>query len=58
LSTKQVGAALKNAKMNDAYGIVSSIIAVLTGEMIPSVDQFDTEDFGIASAITSFFLPS
>ena len=58
LSTAQVGAALKSAKLNDAYGIVSSVIAVLTGEMIPSVNEFDTEDFGIAQAITSFFLPS
>ena len=58
LSTAQVGAALKSAKMNDAYGIVAAIISVLTNEMIPSVNEFDTEDFGVASAIASFFLPS
>jgi hypothetical protein len=57
LSTAQVGAALQSAKLNDAYGIVAATISALTGELIPSVKEIDSEDFGTASAIASFFLP-
>lgn len=57
LSTAQMQAAFKGAKMTEAYGMIASLVGVLTGEMTPSIGAMDSEDFSIAQAIASFFLP-
>lgn len=58
MSTAQLQACMKSVKLNDGLGIIIAIIGVLTGELNPSLQELDTEDFSIAQAIASFFLPS
>lgn len=58
MSTAQLQACLKTAKLGDGIGIIISVVGVLTGELNPTIQELDTEDFSIAQAIASFFLPS
>ena len=57
LSTNQMQACFRGAKMTEAYGLISALVGALTGEMTASIGVMDSEDFSTAQAIASFFLP-
>jgi len=57
LSVAQTQACLKGVKMTEAYSLISSFVAVLTGQHNEAIVCMDSEDFSTAQAIASFFLP-
>lgn len=57
LSTQQMQACLKGAKLGDGIGVIISVIACLTGELDQSIKLLDTEDLSIGQSIATFFLP-
>ncbi|SRR5258706_3601477 len=56
LKLSEVHTGMQGAKTTDAYALLCAYVSVLTGKPKNIIKALDTEDYGIAQSIATFFL--